>query len=210
MGADRYWCASRTSNPVAGVNRPWWVRFPCAPANKGGSDIMKDVIKLVGDLMTISARTAPKAKGRDFIEVEIIDGEDLERMADEMVKYGEETGKKSYGRDANNVRNSDAVFLISLNEAKVTGLNCGACGFPICSELTIKEGPEFDGGICAWRLVDLGIALGSAVKTAGILNVDNRVMYTVGAIAKRLGLIKGEIAIGVPLSATGKNIYFDR
>ncbi len=171
---------------------------------------MKDVVKLVGDLMTISARTAPKAKGQDFIETEIIDGVDLERMADEMVKYGMETGKKNYDRDADNIRNSDAVFLISLNEAEVTGLNCGACGFPKCSELKIIEGPEFDGGICAWRLVDLGIALGSAVKTAGILNVDNRIMYRVGVIAKRMGLIKGEIAIGVPLSATGKNIYFDR
>ncbi|HHU69794.1 MAG TPA: hypothetical protein GXZ31_05790 [Thermoanaerobacterales bacterium] len=171
---------------------------------------MRDVVKLVGDLMTISARTAPKGKGQDFIEIKIIDGEDLERMADEMFKYGEETGKENYDRDADNIRNSDAVFLISLNEAKALGLNCGACGFPKCSELTIKEGPEFDGGICAWRLVDLGIALGSAVKTAGILNVDNRIMYRVGVIAKRLGLIKGEIVIGVPLSATGKNIYFDR
>ncbi|MGM0689531.1 MAG: DUF2148 domain-containing protein, partial [Bacillota bacterium] len=28
--------------------------------------------------------------------------------------------------------------------------------------------------------------------------------------ALRAGMIKGEVAIGVPVSATGKNIYFDR
>jgi len=35
-------------------------------------------------------------------------------------------------------------------------------------------------------------------------------MYRVGVAARRMGLIAGEIAVGIPLSATGKNIYFDR
>ena len=39
---------------------------------------------------------------------------------------------------------------------------------------------------------------------------DNRVMYRVGVSAKRLGLSKGRISHGIPLSATGKNIFFDR
>ncbi|MDI3312576.1 MAG: DUF2148 domain-containing protein, partial [Thermoanaerobacterium sp.] len=69
---------------------------------------------------------------------------------------------------------------------------------------------EFDGPMCAWRLIDLGIAIGSAVKTASMLNVDNRIMYRIGISAKRLNLIDGEIVVGIPLSATGKNIYFDR
>lgn len=58
--------------------------------------------------------------------------------------------------------------------------------------------------------MDLGIAMGSAVKTASILNVDNRIMYRIGVAAKRLNLIDGEIVVGIPISASGKSIYFDR
>jgi len=60
------------------------------------------------------------------------------------------------------------------------------------------------------RLLDLGIALGSAVKTAQIHNVDNRIMYRAGAAAKRLGMMKSNVIMGIPLSVSGKNIYFDR
>ena len=74
----------------------------------------------------------------------------------------------------------------------------------------MREGFEFTGPSCAWRLLDLGIALGSAVKTASLFNADNRVMYRIGVAARKAGLIEGEIAIGVPISATGKSIYFDR
>jgi uncharacterized ferredoxin-like protein len=35
-------------------------------------------------------------------------------------------------------------------------------------------------------------------------------MYTVGAAAQSLGLLKSDIIIGIPLSVTGKNPYFDR
>jgi len=59
-------------------------------------------------------------------------------------------------------------------------------------------------------LVDLGIAVGSAVKTASFHNVDNRIMYRAGIAAKSLGMIESNIAYGIPLSATGKNIFFDR
>jgi uncharacterized ferredoxin-like protein len=57
----------------------------------------------------------------------------------------------------------------------------------------------------------LGIALGSAVKTASYLNVDNRVMYRAGTAAKRLGYLAGSsVVMGIPISASGKSIYFDR
>jgi uncharacterized ferredoxin-like protein len=56
----------------------------------------------------------------------------------------------------------------------------------------------------------MGIALGSAAKVAQEMNVDNRIMYRVGVSAKRLGLSKANMVHGIPLSAKGKNIYFDR
>ena len=57
---------------------------------------------------------------------------------------------------------------------------------------------------------DMGIAIGSAVKTAGMLNVDNRVMYRAGVVARALGLIDADFVMGIPLSISGKSIYFDR
>jgi uncharacterized ferredoxin-like protein len=60
------------------------------------------------------------------------------------------------------------------------------------------------------RMIDIGAALLSAAKTASLLNVDNRVQQRVGAAAKTLGLIKGEVVMGIPVGITGKSIYFDR
>lgn len=171
----------------------------------------KDVMELVAGFMALSARTAPKAAGKDFVETKVISGEQLEALADACVAYGRETNKPNWDRDGENVRQSDAVLLLSLKDAKTTGLNCGACGFDKCSDLpALRKGVEFDGPLCAWRIMDLGIALGSAAKTASIFNADNRIMYRVGVIAKKLGMIEGELVVGIPISATGKSIYFDR
>jgi uncharacterized ferredoxin-like protein len=43
--------------------------------------------------------------------------------------------------------------------------------------------------MCAFKALNLGIALGSAAKTASLLNVDNRVMYRVGSAAMKLKLL---------------------
>jgi uncharacterized ferredoxin-like protein len=102
--------------------------------------------------------------------------------------------------------------LVGIKEAKPVGLDCGGCGFSRCREL-LKASPaegEFKGFQCALRLLDLGIALGSAVKTASLLNVDNRIMYRIGTVARRMGLCDWDLVMGIPLSATGKSIYFDR
>ncbi len=173
---------------------------------------MENFMQNIAGMMAVAARTAPKAKGEDFIEIKIVDKKDLPQLADQMIKYGEESGKANFDRDGENVRNSDAVLLLSLKEPLHLGLNCGACGFDTCAEMeeNLRQGPEFKGPLCSWRLVDLGIAVGSAVKTASILNADNRIMYRIGVVALREKLISGEVAIGVPISATGKSIYFDR
>ena len=71
-------------------------------------------------------------------------------------------------------------------------------------------GSEFDGPQCAFRLMDMGIAIGSAVKTAGMMNVDNRIMYRAGVVARKMGLIDADFVMGIPLSVTGKNIYYVR
>ncbi|MGB9678807.1 MAG: ferredoxin domain-containing protein [Thermoanaerobacteraceae bacterium] len=170
-----------------------------------------DIIELAAQFMALSARTAPKAAGKDYIETKVVTGQDLEKLKNDMIEYGNLSNKNNFDRDAKNVSNSGAVLLISLNKSEKAGLNCGACGYNLCTNLRdLREGFEFSGPICAWRLIDLGIAIGSAVKTASILNVDNRIMYRIGVSARRLKLIDGEIVVGIPLSASGKNIYFDR
>lgn len=167
-------------------------------------------LKIVADLMAISARTAPKTAGKDFVVMKIIEGEELAALAQRMFEYGQRTGKRGFDRDGANVRDSAALLLIGIKDAKPVGLNCGACGAEECIEINTFEGTEFQGPQCAFRLLDMGIALGSAAKMAGLLNADNRIMYRAGAVAREMGLIKADFVMGIPLSATGKNIYFDR
>lgn len=166
-------------------------------------------LHIVAELMAISARTAPKSAGQDYVVTKIISGQDLQRLGEAMINFGERTGKPNFDRDGKNVLDSEAVVLIGLKDARVLGLNCAACGSQTCIKPNVVEG-EFQGPNCAFRLLDMGIAIGSAVKTAGMLNVDNRIMYRAGVVARELGLIDADFAIGIPLSATGKSIYFDR
>lgn len=163
----------------------------------------------MAELMEISARTAPKAKGQDFVVVGIVEGESLRQLGEAMIAYGEPMGKLYFDRDGRNILNSESAVLIGLKDAQPSGLNCAACGSPTCIRPNSVEG-QFRGPNCAMRLLDMGIAIGSAVKTAGMLNVDNRVFYTAGPAARELGLIDADIVIGIPLSATGKSVYFDR
>jgi len=59
--------------------------------------------------------------------------------------------------------------------------------------------------------VDVGIAIGSACAVATDLKVDTRVMFSVGRVAKEMGLLPGCSSIfGIPLSCSSKNPFFDR
>ncbi len=168
-----------------------------------------EAMDVVTALMEVAARTAPKAAGKDFVVVRTLKGDILRELAEKMVEFGVRTGKVNFDRDGKNVANSAAVVLVGIKDATPVGLNCGACGFEKCLKINTFEG-EFKGPQCAYRLLDMGIALGSAVKTAQILNVDNRIMYRIGVVAREMGLIDADFVMGIPLSATGKNIYFDR
>ena len=171
-----------------------------------------DAIEMVAQLMAISATTAPKSKGENFVKTRVLTGNVLKELADTMLAFGQRTKKKDFDRDSKNVAESDAALLIGIKKASVVGLDCGACGFADCKtfQKQKKESGEFVGPTCAYRLLDMGIALGSAVKTASILNVDNRIMYRIGVAAREMDLVDWEFVMGIPLSVTGKSIYFDR
>ncbi len=168
-------------------------------------------LRVVADLMAIGARTAPKTAGQDFVVIHIIEGDEVKALGDKMIEYGQRSGRQNFDRDGKNVADSDAVILIGILDAKSVNLDCSACGAETCEALLINshEG-EFRGPQCAFRLLDMGIALGSAVKTASLLNVDNRIMYRAGVVAREMGLIDADFVMGIPLSVTGKSIYFDR
>lgn len=171
---------------------------------------MKGIMQTVAGLMELSACTAPKSLGQDFVRSKVVSGDDLIALADAMDHYGKEKGAVNFDRDAENIRRADALLLLALENSKPIGLDCGACGHSRCADMKPVEGPEFVGPLCVWRVLDLGIALGSAAKTAGILNADNRIMYRPGVVARKMGMLSGELVVGIPISAASKNIFFDR
>lgn len=156
--------------------------------------------------MMTAARTAPKACGIDHLEIAMVTGDGIKQLAETMRTVGEQNGRAFFLRDAANVEASDAVVLIGTHHM-VRGLNCGLCGYPTCKELTEKA-PQTP---CAFAINDLGIALGSAASVAADHRVDNRMMYSAGLAARELGMLPDCRAIfAIPLSASGKSIYFDR
>jgi uncharacterized ferredoxin-like protein len=172
---------------------------------------MDKAVEMVAELMRVAAVTAPKGAGQDYIEVKVCDEAEMDQIAKEMLKLGKEKGTPNWDRDAKGIEKADGLVLIGVLPHKGLGLNCGACGFPNCAEFNkASNAGEFNGPNCMIRELDLGIALGSAVKTAQMHNVDNRIMYRAGAAAKRLGIMKSNVIMGIPLSVSGKNIYFDR
>ena len=173
---------------------------------------MTDGLEMVAQLMNIAALTAPKAAGQDFVLTKVVTGAEVQKLGEAVVAYGDKTGKKRFDRDGGNVQKSEAVLLIGYKNPGTVGLNCGACGFATCKalEAQARVEVEFKGPACAYRLLDMGIALGSAVKVASLLNVDNRIMYRIGAAARDMHLVDWDFVMGIPLYVGAKSIYFDR
>jgi uncharacterized ferredoxin-like protein len=174
-----------------------------------------EAVKTVAGLMALAARTAPKAVGLDSIVIETVTEKDRERIAATMIQIAQETGMDFFRANGEQVRASDALVLIGVAGTKALGLNCGGCGFATCAEMTKAcaaakaHKTDYAGPNCVFKVTDLGIAVGSAAKTASIHNADNRIMYSAGVAAMRLGIIKGcSIVYGIPLRASGQNIYF--
>ena len=157
----------------------------------------------VGRQMMTAARTAPKGKGIDIIEVGMVTDQDIVRLSEEMVLYSEESGMKFLLRDAENLQQAEAVIIIGTAQ-KVQGLNCAHCGYATCAE-------KPDAVPCAINTIDVGIAVGSACATAADCRVDSRVMFSAGMAAQRLGYLGDcSCVMAIPISASSKNPFFDR
>ena len=180
------------------------------------------VLGVARQMMT-AARTAPKGKGVDVIEIDelieelknaneewiivgeavLVTGEDLKKLSEKMNAMAEELGMKFFLRDAANVLQAECVVIIGTRE-QAQGLNCGHCGFPTCAGRT-------EGVPCALNTVDVGIAVGSACATAADMRVDTRVMFSAGLAAQRMNWLKDcKTVFAIPVSASSKNPFFDR
>ena len=176
----------------------------------------REAVLEVARLMAISARTAPKTRGLDSIKTLILhEREELEKLAAAMEEISREDPERLafFQRNAEHVRQSAAVLLIGVTgepKRMADPLNCGACGMNCTAMVKAKKIDQgmMRGPMCHMQSLDLGIALGSAVKTASELNIDNRIMYSIGATARRTKLMDADLVMGIPLSVTGKNIYF--
>ncbi|MFA6409110.1 MAG: DUF2148 domain-containing protein [Gammaproteobacteria bacterium] len=174
-------------------------------------NLRNDSIKDVAAKMMLAARTAPKARGRDNLAIAITeDQETIKSIANTMRDLATEQTTPSiqtaFLRDADNILKAEVLFIIGTKLIPL-GMDCGLCGLATCQEKS-----KYPKQPCVFNTGDLGVALGSAVSVAMDHRVDNRVMFTVGMAVRKLGLLGRDVEIcyGVPLSASGKNVFFDR
>ena len=160
------------------------------------------VMEAVGQMMT-AARTAPKGKGMNLVEIAAVEGNDIQTLSDKTRELGMENGLKFFLRDSENILLAEAVLLIGIRP-QMHALNCGHCGFPTCGDKP-QTAP------CALNSVDVGIAIGSACAAAADLRLDTRVMFSVGYAAQALNWLKDcRTVFAIPVSASSKNPFFDR
>ena len=167
------------------------------------TDILIDAAKD----MAVAARTAPKGRGRDQLHILILTDGEKDAVADTMHKIGEGENIDYFVRDAGNLKHAPVLLLIGTECSPLAVDHCGFCGYTDCA-----QNREMEVNPCAFSIGDLGIAIGSAVALAARKHIDNRIMFTAGRAAVDMGLFPNPVTVayGIPLSATGKNPFFDR
>lgn len=190
-------------------------------------EMFRDSVRHVAKLCAVAAMTAPKSGGQlfikggsPFIETVIVEEKaTLRRLADWLRTRGQKHKEPIWFRDADTAEKLDLVLLIGLSGWYPPQYDCGACGYGTCAEF-LQARPryasdssaewEFNGPVCQLRAIDLGIAVGSAAKTASLNNVDTRCQTRIAAAARHLGIIKADLAVALSMSVSHKNIFFDK
>jgi uncharacterized ferredoxin-like protein len=193
----------------------------------GYDDIRAGTVRQVAQLMAAAAITAPKSGGQlflagkpNFMETVIADDTATRHeLAAWMRARGSERRERIWFRDAEAAEAVDAILLIGLLPGWYPpNYDCGACGYATCAEFlhhtkNLRAGSaelEFAGPVCNLRDIDLGIAVGSAAKTAAIHSIDCRCQTRVAVAARKLGLIRAGHSVALSLSMTHKAVGFDR
>jgi len=171
------------------------------------NEIRLNTVDAIANQMLIAARTAPKARGRDTLLLGKLSGDDLSILADKMIEIANRSGLKFFGRDAENIRNSQMVIVLATKIDPLQMSECGYCGHGNCAvKLEYPDVP------CAFNTIDLGIAAGVAAGIAADHRVDSRIMFSAAQAVRELGLLNEPSgpALCIPLSVSSKSPYFDR
>jgi uncharacterized ferredoxin-like protein len=188
--------------------------------------IRVDTVRQVAKLMAAAAITAPKSGGQlflagkhNFMETVIVeDSSTRAALAGWMRARGKERREQIWFRDAEVAEAVDAVLFVGLADWYPPNYDCGACRYATCAEFlhatkALRDDSaelEFTGPTCNLRDIDLGIAVGSAAKTAAIHSIDCRCQTRVAVAARKLGVIRADVAVALSLSMTHKAVGFDR
>ena len=169
-------------------------------------DFKVKTLERIAEDMCIAARTAPKTRGQDQLVACVVKGDTIDKLSNKMKEIGAEKNIAFFLRDADGIKNAPVVVLLGTKLESLNVPNCSFCGYKDCAER------EKTAAACALAAGDLGIAVGSALSVAMDHRVDNRLMFSIGKAAIELGIFEKDVKIvfGVPLSATGKNPFFDR
>ena len=136
------------------------------------------------------------------LEVIVVSGRQQEELAKYMYQLAEELRDPSCKEYVREIRKAKWVLLVGLRDGgDVARMNCGACGFPSCGDMLQNRvaGLLFPGPTCVLRALDLGVLAGLLMGTKPVLSKDKRVMVRIGVAAKRLGLVKSDVVLGVLL-----------
>ena len=74
----------------------------------------KERVIAAANMMATAARTAPKGKGIDIIEIAIATDETIVEISQKLQQLGDATGMPFLFRDSENILQGDALLLISL------------------------------------------------------------------------------------------------
>ena len=192
----------------------------------GYDELRADTVRQVAKLMAAAAVTAPKSGGQlflqgkpMFIETVIVDDRTtLGRLSAWMRARGKERRESIWFRDAEVADAIDAVLFVGVAGWYPPNYDCGACGYATCAEFLhetkalrdASDELEFAGPVCNLRDIDLGIAVGSAAKTAAIHSIDCRCQTRIAVAARKLAVIQADHAVALSLSMTHKSVGFDR
>ncbi len=191
------------------------------------SEIFRDALRQVANLCAVAAMTAPKSGGqlflkgaKPFMETVIVeDRPTLVQLAEWLREQGRKHKEAIWFRDADTAEKLDLVLFIGLADWYPPQYDCGACGYATCAEFLnarpAHQTPaapdwQFAGPVCQLRAVDLGIAVGSAAKTASPKNIDARCQTGIAAAARHLKITRADLAVALSMSVSHKNIFFDK
>jgi uncharacterized ferredoxin-like protein len=120
---------------------------------KKSNELEREGVIEVARHMAVAARTAPKTRGIDNIELFVIDDDATKKkIVEKMREISKKDKRPSFERDANSIETSPVLLVIGV-KSNPAGLNCGFCGYATCAELSKTK------GICAYNSMDLGISI---------------------------------------------------